>query len=67
MYMFQGDGESIPEKGVEYSYSAGSNMIRNSSARRFNVRIELDVMSIMLFLAGLMTRLYRLEEPRSIV
>lgn len=67
MYMFQGDGESIPEKGIEYSYSAGSNMIFNSSARRFNVHIELDVMSLMLFLAGLMTRMYRLEEPRSIV
>jgi hypothetical protein len=65
--MFQGDGEAVPEKGVEYSHSASSNVFYNSSARRFNVRIELDVMSLMLFLAALMTRMYRLEEPRSIV
>lgn len=63
----EGDGESVPEMGVEDTYSATSNMTCVSTVRRFHVNIELDIMAVMLFLAGLATRMYRLEEPRSIV
>jgi hypothetical protein len=66
-YLFQGDGESVPEMGMEESYSTSSNMTCISTTRRFHVNIELDVMALMLFLGGLATRMYRLEEPRSIV
>jgi hypothetical protein len=65
--LFQGDGESVPETGMDEPYSTSSNMNHISAARRFHINIELDVMALMLFLAGLATRMYRLEEPRSIV
>jgi hypothetical protein len=52
---------------MEDTYSANSDMTCVSTARRFNVNIQLDIMALMLFLAGLATRIYRLEEPRSIV
>jgi hypothetical protein len=52
---------------VEDTCSASSTMTCVSTERRFHVNIELDIMAVMLFLAGLATRMYRLEEPRSIV
>jgi hypothetical protein len=66
-YLFQGDGESVPEMGMEESYSTISNITCISTTQRFHVNIELDVMALMLFLGGLATRMYRLEEPHSIV
>ncbi|KAJ9589253.1 hypothetical protein L9F63_017552, partial [Diploptera punctata] len=60
----EGDGESVPE--VEES-CLGRNNMSCRSTRGFNVNIEVDIMALLLFLAGLATRMYRLEEPRSIV
>lgn len=33
----------------------------------FRIRFEVDLVSVTLFLLGIVTRMYRLEEPRNIV
>ncbi|XP_066603868.1 protein O-mannosyltransferase 1 [Prorops nasuta] len=46
------------------------NKIVNSDNRprgRIKLNLEIDVIAVLLFVAGLISRLYRLEEPRSIV
>lgn len=34
---------------------------------RIKIKIEIDVVTLLLLLAGLATRLYRLQEPKNIV
>lgn len=37
------------------------------NSRKISLNLELDVVAILLFIAGIITRLYRLEEPKSVV
>lgn len=39
----------------------------NGSSKSFTVNIEIDAMSVTLFLLALLSRMWRLEQPRSIV
>jgi hypothetical protein len=69
--ILQGDGESLPEPVVDIK-SSNMNEIENTTARcakplLFNVNIRLDLIAVSLFVLGLASRLYHLEEPRNIV
>ncbi|XP_049830868.1 protein O-mannosyltransferase 1 isoform X1 [Schistocerca gregaria] len=61
----EGDGESVPDSPSEDKESPVAE--NDKSQKNFNVSIELDVMAVILFVCGVATRMYRLEEPRSIV
>ncbi|XP_067002481.2 protein O-mannosyltransferase 1 [Anabrus simplex] len=66
----EGDGESIPEivkENTDRSKVPPVSKTPTSEPRRFSISVEVDVLSSVLFLFGLATRMYRLEEPRSIV
>lgn len=60
----EGDGESVPDSPSEEIESVSE---KDRTKTKFNVSIELDVMAVILFVCGVATRMYRLEEPRSIV
>ncbi|XP_063234675.1 protein O-mannosyltransferase 1 isoform X2 [Bacillus rossius redtenbacheri] len=73
------ESASLTKIGQETSdeSTGNSNQVNETAAsdvpkckmlrKRFRVSVEIDMMSITLFLMGLATRMYRLEEPRSIV
>lgn len=59
----EGDNESVSETPVEHdAKKTGSEL-----PTRLRINLEVDLVAAFLLLAGLATRLYRLEEPRSIV
>ncbi|XP_046403582.1 protein O-mannosyltransferase 1 [Ischnura elegans] len=56
------------------SHSASEEKLQNGESddfpqkrKRFSINVEVDFLSLVLFLSALITRLYRLEEPSSIV
>ncbi|XP_054006271.1 protein O-mannosyltransferase 1 [Hylaeus anthracinus] len=51
-----------------FEKSEMKKQLANTGARiRIKISLEVDIISLILLLAGIITRLYRLEEPRSIV
>lgn len=57
---------------IQETYDIGLNKegnIQNDGYpnKFFRVNIEIDLMSVCLFLGGLVTRMYRLDDPRNIV
>lgn len=70
----EGDGESISdqdsisfEKDAMRSLRSGSDEMEELQKKPLKVNIEIDVISSMLFAAAVVTRFYKLEEPRNIV
>ncbi|KAJ8934654.1 hypothetical protein NQ314_013253 [Rhamnusium bicolor] len=39
----------------------------NESKRLFRINFEVDFLSVTLFLCGILTRMYKLEQPKNIV
>lgn len=70
-----GDGESNPDQPVQEIYkekcipSETDTKIETQSCRSklFRISFEIDLVSVILFVLGVATRMYKLEEPRHIV
>ncbi|GLG97859.1 Protein O-mannosyltransferase 1 [Gryllus bimaculatus] len=60
----EGDGESTSDAASEDSRVSPAMQKEKSG---FNMKLEFDAMSLLLLALGLATRMYKLEEPRSIV
>ncbi|XP_071634121.1 protein O-mannosyltransferase rt isoform X1 [Temnothorax longispinosus] len=60
---------SIESNKANISYSAELKQLLSNNAVRARIRIslEIDLIAVILLITGICTRLYRLEEPRSIV
>ncbi|KAK2587208.1 hypothetical protein KPH14_002951 [Odynerus spinipes] len=64
----EGDQEIILQKSNEkYSVEEQCNITNEEKRARIKISLEIDLISVILLIAGLITRLHRLEEPRSIV
>ncbi|KAK0158158.1 hypothetical protein PV328_009197 [Microctonus aethiopoides] len=62
------NNEKNSEEIIKYSEEQQTNLQDVSTPpKRIIVNLELDVVAIILLFAGILSRLYRLEEPRSIV
>lgn len=65
IFFLQGDGQSIPDLNQESSTcEERENDQRKVKRKTLQVKFELDLMATSMFVIGLATRLYRLEEPR---
>ncbi|XP_015609966.1 protein O-mannosyltransferase 1 [Cephus cinctus] len=62
----EGDGESVSEVSIEKEIRKEVSL-DNTPPIRIKINLEVDLVAVVLLFAGLATRLYRLEEPRSIV
>nr|CAD7260474.1 unnamed protein product [Timema shepardi] len=64
-----GDGASVTSETHTEQGSTVQNheTIQIEAQERFRLKLEIDIVSLMLFVAALATRMYKLEEPRSIV
>ncbi|XP_046468533.1 protein O-mannosyltransferase rt isoform X1 [Neodiprion pinetum] len=62
----EGDGASVSEVPVECKAKEAGEL-STTLPTRLRVNLEIDLVAVILLLSGLATRLYRLEEPRSIV
>lgn len=65
----EGDGESIPENTeceVNNMTKKEDTLIKENKSK-FRIHFEIDLISLSLFLLGLITRMYKLEEPKDIV
>jgi len=75
-----GDGESLPDTPPNERVSEGEKLpkmeglppateVSNPADARnpFKMNFSVDMMAVMLFVAGLVTRLYRLDQPRHVV
>lgn len=58
-FLFQSEGIEAP-----YCTNSTSN---GKLKKRFQINIELDAVAFTLFIAAILTRLYKLDEPRNIV
>nr|CAD7446948.1 unnamed protein product [Timema bartmani] len=65
----RGDGASVTSETHTEQGSSVQNheTIQIEAQERFRLKLEIDIVSLMLFVAALATRMYKLEEPRSIV
>nr|CAD7394767.1 unnamed protein product [Timema cristinae] len=65
----RGDGASVTSETHTEQGSSVQNheTIPIETQERFRLKLEIDIVSLMLFVAALATRMYKLEEPRSIV
>ena len=61
-----GDGESLPNTPPNEIVEVSQ---KNSETGRnpFTYQINVDLMAVMLFVLGLVTRMYRLDQPRNVV
>lgn len=63
--------EKIQNKIEELKKNIEETPVKNESAKceskLFRINFEIDLLSISLFLCGLITRIYKLEEPKNIV
>lgn len=51
----------------KYSLEEEPKIVHEEKRARIKIYLEIDLIAVILLIAGLITRLYRLEEPRSIV
>jgi len=72
--VLQGDGQVTSDISVENKKENSSNSIKskelvssNTVCARIRISLEIDLIAAILLIAGICTRLYRLEEPRNIV
>lgn len=70
----QGDGEAIADtsiesnKAIQSSFTEPKKLSTKDAIRaRIRISLEIDLIAVILLITGICTRLYRLEEPRSIV
>lgn len=71
----QGDGESTPDTMSDLQKHCDSDKVRNirsedtprGTRRLCTVDFQVDFISICLFLCGLATRMYQLQDPKNIV
>ncbi|KAG7201312.1 hypothetical protein KM043_004084 [Ampulex compressa] len=63
----EGDGESSSEAMAEECISEERHTANDDTRARIRISLEIDLIAVILLIAGILTRLYRLEEPRSIV
>jgi len=73
-YLLQANGQTnsnttlIENNKVNPSYPVESKQLLSNNVRaRIRISLEIDLIATILLIAGIFTRLYRLEEPRSIV
>lgn len=59
------EGKQVVENHQRHNVDTASPVEENK--RLFRVSFEVDLVSIVLLLCGLVTRMYRLEEPKNIV
>jgi len=58
----------IESNKINPSYPVESKQLLSNNVRaRIRISLEIDLIATILLIAGIFTRLYRLEEPRSIV
>ena len=72
-----GDGESLPNTPPNETIDDDAQASKNNSQESlenqpkfyspFTLQINIDVMAVMLFLVGLGTRLFRLDQPYNVV
>lgn len=62
-----GDGESSPDVCIEKKKAMNNEEVESTNVKLFRLKFEVDLVSVSLFFLGLITRMYRLEEPRNIV
>uniref|UniRef100_A0A1B6EE73 Protein O-mannosyltransferase 1 n=1 Tax=Clastoptera arizonana TaxID=38151 RepID=A0A1B6EE73_9HEMI len=64
----EGDGESVPDQTLE-NVSIEPKVFTKNVAQKmhFRINLEIDVIAMFLFVAAVVTRFYKLEEPRNIV
>lgn len=58
---------SVEHRKENPSQSKSQQPIGNTVCARIKISLEIDLIAAILLIAGICTRLYRLEEPRSIV
>ncbi|EFN88395.1 protein O-mannosyltransferase 1 [Harpegnathos saltator] len=70
----EGDGEAASDTLVKSNKTNRSNSIeskklltKDAIRARIRISLEIDLIAVILLITGICTRLYRLEEPRSIV
>lgn len=60
--------ENTKVDSVDSVVSLSKQLLLNNAARiRIRINLEIDLIASILFIIGICTRLYRLEEPRNIV
>jgi hypothetical protein len=64
-----GDGESLPVTPPNEAAVTASNAKISSSNKShpFSFNVTVDMMAVMLLVSGLVTRLWRLDQPRNVV
>lgn len=72
--IFQADtGDAKPKEKSNYIETINAKIIQTYNEEKrlkkkiFRIKFEIDLISIMLFILGVITRMYRLEEPRNVV
>ncbi|XP_014473640.1 PREDICTED: protein O-mannosyltransferase 1 [Dinoponera quadriceps] len=70
----EGDGEAASDTSIESNKANQPNSIepkklltKDAIRARIRISLEIDLIAAVLLITGIFTRLYRLEEPRSIV
>lgn len=66
-----GRAENIPDLPAQKCNDQKEELVTSNNASKFRklfkIHIEIDVVSIILFLGAIATRMYKLEQPRNIV
>ena len=62
-----GDGESLPNTPPNETVELPSTKLVNSGKSPFAFQVTVDFMAVMLFIVGLATRVYRLDQPGNVV
>ncbi|KAL0269207.1 UNVERIFIED_CONTAM: hypothetical protein PYX00_007014 [Menopon gallinae] len=57
----------VPSDGIHTKINETKGINGDIKENKFSISFQIDLMATVLFVLGLATRLYRLEEPRSIV
>ncbi|CAD6239502.1 GSCOCG00008720001-RA-CDS [Cotesia congregata] len=65
----ENDKETLLFKQISENFKIDERMLHEISnpSKRMFISLEFDVIAVFLFVAGILTRLYKLEEPKSIV
>ena len=62
-----GDGESLPNTPPNETVELPSTKVVKSGKSPFAFQVTVDFMAVILFIVGLATRVYRLDQPRNVV
>ena len=62
-----GDGESLPDTPPNERMGLKKEPSKSSNRTPFQVQFSVDIMAVLLFIVGLSTRLYRLDQPSNVV